>query len=138
MKKGVKRDLIAVIVFTVIGSIYLCVGFLFAPDIPNRPTRAETFEGSLREMQDTFDQAHHDLVRRRFLDRWMWNGICLGVTVVLGYSGWRGYVLSKRTDVTETEKPEDSYLSGRAVAIIAGIFAVGIGALVTWSVLSNH
>ena len=138
MKKGVKRDLIGVIVFAVAVSIYIAIGFLLAPETPDKPIRPETIEGSLSAIRDTLDQAHDDLDRRRFLDRWMWNGIYLGVACVLVYSGWRGLALTKRTDAKTTEKPEDSYLSGKAVAIIVGVFVLGIGALIAWTILSNN
>ena len=138
MKKGVKRDLIGVVVFAVVGAIYISIGFLLAPEIRDRPTRPDTTEGSLQGIKDVLDQAHQDLDRRRFLERWMWNGIYLGVACVLAYSGWRGLALSKHADVKNTEKPEDSYLSGKAVAIIVGVFVLGLGALVAWAVLSNN
>ena len=109
MKPGVKQDLIFVVIFVVGVVLWFSVGLMLAPLAP------PASEGT-------------ELATQAFWRAWRWSGMGVGCALVVAHVGVRA-----RSGV----KREDRYLSGKAVAVIASIFAAIVLAVITYVLVSN-
>src|SRR5262249_33174941 len=117
MKPGVKRDLIFVVLLVAGILLWGSLGFMLAPSVP------PAAKGSEPERLQPIESL------KAFMNQWMLKGMFGGVALVLLYSGFRTISGRKWQASGVEESPEDSYLSGKAVAVIVSIFAaVVIGA----------
>jgi len=85
--------------------IYMAVGHLFAPEMPNKPAAPRYVEGfDLSFLDEASEEVRYKLARDRFWDRWTWNGWYLLAACVALYCGWRNFVRPRQVPATRFDR----------------------------------
>src|SRR5262249_54819035 len=99
----------------------------FAPswNLPDEPLERELVRELIRK------------AREEFFAGWSKLGLGVGGGVLFLHWGRRALLARKhRNTPMPKERPEDSYLAGKTVAIVGALFAAGIAALACYILLS--
>ncbi len=82
--------------------IYMAVGLLFAPEMPNKSVAPRYLEGfDLSHLDDASEEMRYRIARDRFWDRWRSNGLYLCVACVALYYCWQGLVRPRQAPVSK-------------------------------------